>query len=129
MPRAAFGDRIRPLDAAMNRALWDGLEPGSLVMDSETWRAVAVTGRLTRSSRDSSTVLEEWRGLVALPMVATLAREGYDYVYVDESWWDKMPAAARDSFGDACVEVVAERLDDSPNGFRRLFDIRACPDG
>jgi hypothetical protein len=128
MPRAAFGDRIRPLDAAMTRALWDGLEPGSLVMDSETWRAVAVTGRLTRSSRDGSTVLEEWRGLVALPMVATLAREGYDYVYVDESWWDKMPAAARDSFGDACTKVVAERLDDGPNGFRRLFDIRACPD-
>lgn len=126
MPKAVFGDRIRPLDAAMNREFWDRLEPGSLVMDSQTWRAVAVTGRLTRSSLDSSTMLGEWRALVALPVVATLARKGFDYVYVEQAWWDKMPEAARQSFGDPCVKLLGEKRDDGPDGFRRLFDIRAC---
>jgi hypothetical protein len=126
MPKAVFGDRIRPLDAAMNRELWDRLEPGSLVMDSQTWRAVAVTGRLTRSSLDGSTMLGEWRALVALPVVATLARKGFDYVYMEQAWWDKMPEAARQSFGDPCVKLLAEKRDDGPDGFRRLFDIRAC---
>jgi hypothetical protein len=126
MPKAVFGDRIRPLDAAMNREFWDRLEPGSLVMDSQTWRAVAVTGRLTRSSLDSSTMLGEWRALVALPVVATLARKGFDYVYVEQAWWAKMPEAARQSFGDPCVKLLAEKRDDGPDGFRRLFDIRAC---
>jgi hypothetical protein len=129
LTRGVLSNRVESIDAGMAREMWNRLEPGSLVLDSDTWRAVALTGRLTRSAPDSVSVLEEWTRQVADPDVALLTAAGIDYVYVDQYWWNEMPGSARASFLDPCVRVVAEGKDNALNGRRWLFDIRSCPAG
>jgi hypothetical protein len=118
-----------PSDAAMTRLIWDRLAPGALIVDSSPWRAVAVTGRLTRSARDSSTLLDSWEGLLDDPRVGRLVEAGFSYAYVDRSWWDEMSEAARQSFQAACVREVAAVHDNGVNGDRWLYDLRSCPPG
>jgi hypothetical protein len=117
---------IAPVDAGMTRAAWDSLRPGALVLDSHEWRAVAVTGRLTRSARDSFENLPEWEALVADGRAGRAASEGFDYVYVDTFWWDSMDDAARASYGEPCVELVLEMHDNAFNGSRWLYDVDRC---
>ena len=129
MPRAVISHGFLPSDTAMTRLVWNRLEPDSLVVDSSSWRAVAVTGRLTRSARDSSTLLESWEELRDDPQVGRLVSAGYDYAYVDRSWWEEMSEEARKSFQDRCVLEVAAVQDNGANGDRWLYDLRACPPG
>jgi hypothetical protein len=126
IPRAVFADEIEPVDAAMTRLLWDELEPGAEVLDSRSWRAVPITGRLTRSAVDSYAELNSWADLVAFPDVYQISDAGYRYIYVDEFWWDSMPEDARESYMDSCVSVIQEVHDNAANGSRWLFDIGEC---
>ncbi len=126
IPKAVFADEIEPVDAAMTRLVWDELEPGAEVLDSRSWRAVSITGRLTRSAIDSYAELSSWADLVAFPDVHQVSGAGYRYVYVDEFWWDSMPENARESYMDSCVRVIQELHDNAANGSRWLFDISEC---
>lgn len=128
--RPLLSNDIAVVDAAMTRRFWDQLEPGALVLDSRGWRAVAVTGLLTRSSVDVTHDLPAWRDLVASPEASRVAREGFAYVYVDQRWWDRMSEAERASYGLACATLLGEETDNSANGLRRLYDVRGCrPEG
>jgi hypothetical protein len=127
--RAVVTEGFTPADTSMARQVWDRLAPGALVVDSSSWRAVAVTGRLTRSAQDSSTLLPEWENLVREAAVGRLVAAGFDYAYVDRTWWDNMDEAGRRSFKDPCVQEVAAVHDNGANGDRWLFDLRACPPG
>jgi len=126
IPRAMLGYVIEPVDAAMTRLVWDTLEPGAEVLDSRSWRAVPITGRLTRSAVDSYAELSSWADLVAFPDVHQVSGAGYRYIYVDEFWWDSMPENARESYMDSCVRVIQELHDNAANGSRWLFDIGGC---
>jgi len=126
IPKAVLGYVIEPVDAAMTRLVWDELEPGAEVLDSRSWRAVSITGRLTRSAVDSYAELNSWADLVAFPDVHQVAGAGYRYIYVDEFWWDSMPEKARESYMDSCVKVIQELHDNAANGSRWLFDIGEC---
>ena len=86
MQVAVLTDEIAPVDAAMLRSDWDRLEPDSLVLDSDPWRAVVITGRLTRSSAGSYETLASWESLRAEPMLENVLSSGYDYIYVDTYW-------------------------------------------
>ncbi len=123
---AVLTDEIAPVDAAMLRSTWDRLEPGSLILDSDPWRAVPITGRLTRSSAGSYETLEEWETLQAQPLLEQVVASGFDYIYIDSNWWESMGAAARDSYEDPCVQLVQEAHDNAQNGSRWLFDLSAC---
>jgi hypothetical protein len=126
-PEEVFTEDFRSADATMARQTWDRLAPGSLVIDSQPWRAVAITGRLTRSSSDSTTALPEWESLVKDPTVGRLVAAGYAYAYVDTRWWSRMSGSERASFQAECVREVAAVHDGGSNGDRWLYDLRACP--
>jgi hypothetical protein len=126
MPRPVTSFRFTSMDSAMARLVWDRLDPGELVIDSYPWRAVVLTGRLTRSAQDSSTSLESWVDLVQDPRVERLVQAGFRYAYVDSFWWDEMPEGARRSFQDDCVREVAAVHDEGTNGDRWLYDLGAC---
>ena len=126
IPKPVFADGIDPIDAAMTRDLWNVLPEGSLILDSDAWRAVTVTGRLTRSAADSYTTLESWEKLRSDPNVYEVKSHGFDFVYVDRYWWDSMPQDARRSFSAPCVELVDERSDNGANGARWLYDLSRC---
>ncbi|HLC06034.1 MAG TPA: hypothetical protein VJK02_23605 [Anaerolineales bacterium] len=124
--RPVLSNDIAVMDAAMTRRFWDQLEPGALVLDSRGWRAVVVTGRLTRSAVDVTTDLPAWRDLVASPEAGRAALGGFAYVYVDQRWWDGMSQADKASYDLPCVLLLGEETDNSANGFRRLYDVRGC---
>lgn len=127
LPRAVFTSGFLPADASMTRLVWNRLEPGSLVVDSDSWRAVAVTGRLTRSAEDSSTLLPAWQALRLDPRVGRIVGAGFGYAYVDRASWDEMSAQTRLGYQDTCVREVASVHDNGANGDRWLFDLRDCP--
>jgi len=126
IPKPVFADDIDPIDAAMTRDLWNVLPEGSLIFDSNGWRAVTVTGRLTRSAADSSTTLESWEQLRADPDVRSVQSQGFDYIYIDRFGWDSMPQNARSTYRDPCVKLVDERYDNGANGARWLYDVSGC---
>jgi len=111
----------------MTRLVWDRVERGALIVDSSSWRSVAVTGRLTRSAQDSSTLLASWESLVEEPEVGRLVKAGFGFAYVDRQWWDEMSEEARLSLQAGCVREVAAVHDGGANGDRWLFDLRSCP--
>lgn len=117
---------IALVDAAMTRAVWDRLPAEATVLDSHSWRAVAVTGRPTRSAVDSSRPLDSWSDLTAAAEAGRVARAGFDYVYVDTWWWESMTEGVRASYLAPCVARTAEMHDNGANGSRWLFDVRAC---
>ncbi len=127
--RPVLSNDIAVVDAAMNRRFWDRLEPNALVLDSGGWRAVAVTGRPTRSAFDVTNDLPAWRDLVSAPGASRVAQEGYSYVYVDQHWWDSMSEADRDSYNGPCAVLLGEETDNNANGLRRLYDVRQCGGG
>jgi hypothetical protein len=126
IPKPVFADGIDPIDAAMTRDLWDELPEGSLVLDSSGWRAVAVTGRLTRSAADSYEMLDSWEDLLLQPDASRVLSQGYQYVYIDKYWWDSMNEKTRRSYEAPCSKLVGERFDNGANGARWLYDLRGC---
>jgi len=126
IPEPVFADGIDPIDAAMTRDLWNELPEGSLVLDSSGWRAVAVTGSLTRSAADSYSMLDSWEELRTNPAVNEVLSRGFTYVYIDRYWWDSMPEQARNSYLNPCVNLLDERYDNGANGARWLYDLSGC---
>lgn len=128
VPKAMLSTEIAPVDAAMTRQVWDRLPPQATVLDSNSWRAVAVTGRPTRSAADSSRLLDSWRDLTSQPEAGRVARAGFDFVYIDTWWWDSMAPEIRAGYLEPCVTPAAELHDNGANGSRWLFDVRGCAD-
>ena len=112
-------------DAYISRDYWDALPPDSEVFDPFAWRATVLTGRLTRSAINSLKPLPEWEELRQHPSVENLNANGYDYVYIDESWWSEIPDDSKASLTSPCVKIMAEYQDDSGH-VRRLIDITKC---
>ena len=129
VPSGVFTEKMAALDAGMATRLWDQLPPQAIVFDSHPWRAVVLSGRLTRSSDLDYESLPIWSALVAEPSPAGMADAGYTHVYADEHWWRTLSEAARRSFDDACVQVLWEGVDNADNGWRKVLDISGCRSG
>jgi hypothetical protein len=121
---------ITVLDSKVAGQIWDRLAPGSEIFDPQTWRATMVTGRLTRVVASAMSFdyehSPEWEALKAGPSVESLVDGGYQYVYVDEAWWNEIPAASRASLSSSCVQVVMEKSEGSQETFRRILDLDRC---
>jgi hypothetical protein len=124
-PRPVITRGFTDLDAYTSREVWDELPKDSLVFDPSSWRATALTGRLTRSAISSYVRLPEWEQLRRDPYLGDLVESGYDYVYVDEKWWQGISAESRESLSSACVQILSEQLGRNDQ-FRRLLDISQC---
>lgn len=124
LPNAYLSTKILPIDAHFARDYWDRLEADAEVFDSESWRAVVLTGRLTRAALSSFESLPSWLESVEDPDVTALAEGDFAYVYVDELWWGKMNPEGRATFRRSCVRLLRKRFD-VPH-WRALYDIRDC---
>jgi hypothetical protein len=121
-----FSYHIADLDVHMTQRVWDELPQHALVMSAHEWRVIPVTGRLTRTSADNTTVLQSWRNDVDSATSMDLAGAGFDYVYVDEVWWQAMTDEIKDSYSMDCIFLVAEVEDTSKTHFRRLYEVSGC---
>jgi hypothetical protein len=105
---------------------WNRLPADSAVIDRIPWRASMLTGLPTHTSISGLERLETWEALIASPTLKSLAANGFRYVFVDEIWWDEMPAESRADLSQACVVVVSEHDKPSHDSIRRLLDIKNC---
>jgi hypothetical protein len=112
-------------DSHVTSDLWNTLPSGSEVFDPERWRATAITGRLTRAGKNSRENLPEWIELRQNPYTEDLLANGYEYVYIDEEWWEQLSDESKASLSDPCVVVLAE-YDFGNGNFRRFVDISKC---
>jgi hypothetical protein len=123
--------RFDTLDARVGAHLWGRLPPGAQVFDAAGARAATLTGLTTRvyagAYPSGWEVSPEWANLERSPSADALLAAGYPFVYVDEIWWGALPADSRASLSAECVSVTAEFYDTGRTHFRRLLDLRGCP--
>jgi hypothetical protein len=129
-PYTMLSYKFEPLDARISQTLWDQLPAASEVFDSQSWRATALTGRLTRAvSGDLSFANPDnpqWEALRDAPSPAGFLEAGYDFVYIDEKWWRQIGETGRTALDDPCVAVLAGFEDPDEGLFRRLLDLQGC---
>lgn len=113
------------LDTRMAARYWDKLPEHAQILDHVESRGVTLFGRPSRSFSGVYTALPEWSELVASPEVEQVVRGGYDYVYMDSSWWAELKPEVRQTYDAQCVKVVDE-ISFKNIDFRRLYDLHAC---
>ncbi len=87
--RATFVD---VLDARVEADYWNRLEPDALIFDSSSSRSATIFGRKSDSGITWYESKPEWEALIKAPDPAALRAAGYDYVYLDRKYWEKLPA-------------------------------------
>ena len=117
---------IDPLDVKMMENHWDQLEEGSMVFDPVPSRSPTLFARVSDSYATWYEVKPEWRALQKEPWLDGLVAAGYDYLYVDELYWDGLPQAVQESLQNECVRLLDENTAKREPRFRRLFDLRGC---
>jgi hypothetical protein len=129
-PYGILSYEFDPLDAQVQQVSWDRLPPDSLVFDSRSWRAPTLTGRLTNAVTGDLSFGNvdnpEWEALRETPTLVGFYASGYDFVYIDQSWWNKIPDGSRAALSEPCVATVAAFEDLVTGQFRRLLDLREC---
>ena len=117
---------IDPLDVKMMENHWDALEEGSMVFDPLPSRSPTLFARVSDSYNTWYEVKPEWRALQKEPWLDGLIAAGYDYLYVDELYWDELPPPVQESLEDECVLLIEENTAKREPRFRRLYDLRGC---
>jgi hypothetical protein len=114
------------LDTRVAQKYWDQTEPESMVFDRDSYRGVALFGRAARSHNSWYASKEEWAQLVSNPSPANIHQAGYDFLYMDQTWWSELTPKQRADFQEGCARQIHEQ--DGPFGtFRWLFDLTDCP--
>ncbi len=129
--RPVYSWFISPMDARMSQDYWDKLEPGALVFDPLAFRAPTVFGRFTDSSTTWYVTRPAWEALVQEADPGRIHAAGFDYMYFDIRYWERLSPEAQALLGSACVKQVAQvdgvrGEQDARRDFRRLLDIRGC---
>jgi len=117
---------IDGLDASFTADYWDKLPPGSQVLDRIAERSVTIFGRVTRASSGIYDPLPDWQALVADPEPDKVAAAGYDYIYMDRTWWEGLSAAQQSAFKQPCIDIIDSREQDNKTNYRLLVDVSAC---
>ncbi len=119
---------IDPLDAAFTRAYWNKLDSHSQVLDRIQYRAVTLFGRPAKANQSIFETLPGWEALIKKPDPTAVSNSGYSYIYMDNPWWQQVPAQTQKLFNQPCVKVVSEKKDPAypRQNYRILWDISAC---
>jgi hypothetical protein len=121
---------VRGIDARVAEDVWDRLAQNSLIFDPQGWRGTMLTGRLTRVVEGNMsynyTRSSRWEAIRTDPSPRELLEQGYQYVYIDDIWWNSISAEARESLSARCVQVIAEHSDPKSGELRRLIDLGGC---
>jgi hypothetical protein len=105
---------------------WDKLEEGSMVFDSVPSRSPTLFARVSDSHPTWYQAKPEWHALRKEPWLDELVAAGYDYLYMDELYWDGLPQVVQESLQDECVLLLDENIAKREPRFRRLYDLRGC---
>ena len=126
IPSLEYSYYIDDLDASFSDDYWNRLPEQTQVLDRVPERSVTIFGRISNTASGIYDPLPEWEALIADPIPATIAAAGYDYVYLDKLWWDKLTRAQQLIFEVPCVDIIDERKDDYDVEYRILANVSAC---
>jgi hypothetical protein len=122
---------ITSMDSRMSQAFWDRLGSSTtLLFDPIGHRGQTVFGRPSIDGPNGFTV-SEFVPFLAAPDPTRLRQRGFEYLYFDRGWWDKLAPAYQQALYAPCTRVI-QRLDryNSATGelsdFRVLVDITNC---
>ncbi|MEX2162096.1 MAG: hypothetical protein WD751_09290 [Anaerolineales bacterium] len=124
-----LGDGYNELDAAIAAQLW-GRMPYEAKVFGPMGSTTVLTGNLSGQVLGQPRSNDVWHTLMAAPQLPLLLSRGYDFAYIDSRWWDDLTSAVQDAAGldGACIVTFAEVWDNSHVNFRRMLDLRACPE-
>ncbi len=122
---------IEPIDARMQRAYWNKLEPDALIFDNVPSRPATIFARLTNAYSTWYVPKPEWVNLVVSPTPQRLLEAGFRYAYVDDQYWDALGPADQAALMLPCVKKVQEYRQPDPadltrDEFRWLLDLSGC---
>jgi hypothetical protein len=95
------------------------------VFDPSKNRAPTLLARPNRSSPSWYSTSLEWDSLVANPLPDALIAAGYDYIYFDNRYFDRLNPSAQQALRADCVVTLAV-VEDYANNSRRLLDLTGC---
>ncbi len=129
--KPVYSTFITPMDAKMSQEYWNKLEPAALVLDPVVYRAPTVFGRFTNSSPTWYVTSPTWQALIDAPDPRKIRAAGFDYMYFDSDYWNRLSPMQQSLFAAPCVKQVAQvngihSEKDYTKDFRRLLDIRNC---
>ena len=116
---------MNELDARISDQYWNTLPADAMVFDPLPYRAVTVFGRAVQGGRTWYEMDPAWFTLYNNPDPAAIHAAGYDYVYVDEEYWNSTTIPVQASMQQGCVKQV-ESLKLWPGLIRKLFDVSGC---
>jgi len=118
---------VKGPDVEVVRDVWGKMVDSCRVFDPNGERASILTGCATNHNyRNSYKTTPEWLILRTNPTLEEFARQGYDYVYVDEEWVLELPEENREVFRAPCVITISRHFSRDSFLRRDLKDITAC---
>jgi len=116
---------VNPADARFARMYYDQLPEGAQILDKSPFRAVTIFGRAVRAYVSVYDPLPGWPELIENPDPAKVLDAGYQYIYMDEKWWEKISQATREELEFGCATYVTE-----PEYYKQtarwLIDLSTC---
>lgn len=125
IPHPQYTYFIETVDTYTSKEYWNELPADTQVFDSVPHRAVTLFGNSSRAYDTIYEPMPEWEALVADPSPEGLANAGYDYIYIDRTYWQTLSTEQKMSFQHPCVDVMLEehQLD---GDYRILMNVSAC---
>ena len=122
---------ISDLDVKVTDKYWNGLKPGSLVLDPSPYQGPTIFGRATDSSVTWYVTRPEWEALLANPDPRQIHAQGYDYFYFGIDYWSQLTPVQQAVLQQPCVKKLFQvdgihSPTDYRKDFRRLLDVSAC---
>jgi hypothetical protein len=117
---------INDLDASYTADYWDKLPEDSQVLDRIPERSVTIFGHIARTNSGIYQHLPDWEALIADPVPVKIANAGFDYVYMDKVWWDRLTPTQKAKFQQPCIDIIDEREQNDGTDYRLLISVNAC---
>ncbi len=116
---------ITPADARFAKMYYDRLPKDAQILDRTPFRAVTIFGRAVKAYESVYDPLPGWPELISDPDPLRVLDAGYQYIYMDETWWASVPQATRDKLEFGCAVYVGEP-EYYKNKARWLIDLSGC---
>ena len=117
---------MEELDAQMEKRYWDKLEKEAVIFDPTPSRAPVVFGRPTNSSLSWHVTKESWEQLYNQPDPIQLRKYGFDYAYLDSTYFEDLNPEYQEMLQGPCVIPVDQITSKMGDQYRLLLDLRSC---
>jgi hypothetical protein len=107
-------------DARFSQLYWNRLGQNARILDWIPERATTIFGRSPKAHSSIYVALPSWSALIANPDPVAVANAGYQYIYMDPIWWNRLHATSQQALQATCVKTV-KTIEE-----KTLLDVSGC---